>query len=500
MDGHRQPTVVIVGAGMSGICMGIKLKQAGIESFTIYEKGSSVGGTWRDNTYPGLSCDVPSRFYQYSFRSNPDWTHLFSPGREIWEYFDRAADEYDLGPHITFNTEVLGADFANGRWRIRTSDGKETVADFLISATGVLHHPRYPDIEGLDTFAGAAFHSARWDHDAELAGKRVGVVGTGSTAVQLTSDIARKVERLLVFQRSAQWVFPVPNWRYSRHTRATYRRIPALSRIGYLGYKKLLDVTIFRAVIEPGWQRWLMSSICRLNLRTVRDPELRRALTPDYQPMCKRLVMAPHFYREVQRANVDIVTEGIQRVEPRGIVTRDGRLHELDVLVLATGFDSHAYVRPMELAGVAGITLEEAWRHGPRAYRTVALPGFPNFFMLMGPHSPIGNYSLVAIAETQVRFVMKWISRWCAGEVATLVPTEEATERFNLQMRAAMPSTVWVTGCRSWYLGKDGVPELWPWTPAKHEAMLREPDPAEFHLEPVPDSATPDPAESSPAS
>lgn len=238
--------------------------------------------------------------------------------------------------------------------------------------------------------------------------------------------------------------------------------------------------TVFRAVVQPGWQRRLISAVCRWNLRTVRDPELRRKLTPDYQPMCKRLIASSGFYRAVQQPNVELVTDGITRVEPGGVRTRDGVLHELDVLVLATGFDAHAYVRPMQLTGVDGVDIDDAWRDGPRAYRTVALPGFPNFFMLMGPHSPFGNYSLVAIAEVQARYAMRCIDAWRTGAIDAVAPTAEATDEFNQQMRAAMPNTVWVTGCQSWYLGKDGLPELWPWTPEKHRAMLREPDLTEF--------------------
>jgi cation diffusion facilitator CzcD-associated flavoprotein CzcO len=485
VESMRTPTVAIVGAGMSGLCMGIRLKQAGIDSFTIYEKGHAVGGTWRDNTYPGLACDVPSRFYQYSFEPNPYWTHVFPPGQEIWDYFERVTDKYGLRPHIVFDTAVAGARFEGGRWRIRTSRHEEKSADFLVSATGVLHHPRYPGIDGLDSFGGAMFHSARWDHGVELDGKRVAVVGTGSTAVQIVSALAERAGRLLVFQRTPQWVFPLPNPRYSPVGRGVHRRFPRLGSVSYRGYRRVFIGTFAAAVIEPGWQRSLISAICRLNLRTVRDRDLRRKLTPGYQPMCKRLVMAPHFYRAMQRENVELVTEAIDHVEPRGVVTRDGRLHEADVFVLATGFDFHAHMRPKELIGEGGITLEDAWRDGPRAYRTVALPGFPNFFMLMGPHS----FSLIAIAEAQVRYVMRWIGRWRAGEVSTMAPTEEATARFNEEMRAAMPSTVWVTGCQSWYLGKDGLPELWPWTPTRHRDMLREPAVDEFVVRPGRDAA-----------
>jgi cation diffusion facilitator CzcD-associated flavoprotein CzcO len=485
MDGllDSTPRVAIVGAGMSGLCMAAKLRRAGIDTFTIYEKASEVGGTWRENTYPGLTCDVPSRFYSYSFAPNPGWTRHFAPGREIQRYFSRAVDELGLREHIRFDAEVVRARWEEGRWRLWTRDGREDVADVLVSATGVLHHPREPEIEGLDTFAGARFHSARWDHSVPLEGRRIAVIGTGSTGVQIVCALADVAGRLLVFQRTAQWILPVANLPYSGLTRRAFERFPALNRLSYHVYQAALEILLGRAATRPGWQRRLISAICRLNLRFgVRDPDLRRRLTPDYEPMCKRLVMSGEFYPAMQRPNVGLVTTPIDHVEPRGIVTGDGRLHEIDVLVFATGFDAHAYMRPMELVGEGGRTLEEAWADGPVAYRTVALPGFPNFFMMLGPHSPIGNQSLVAVAETQSDYALRWVEEMRAGRVAAAAPTPEATARFNQEMRSAMPSTVWVTGCKSWYLDADGLPEAWPWTPGRHRAMLREPELADFAL------------------
>jgi cation diffusion facilitator CzcD-associated flavoprotein CzcO len=489
-DRHKTPSVLIVGAGMSGLCMGIKLKQAGIDSFTIHEKADEVGGTWRENTYPGLVCDVPSRYYSYSFEPNPDWSSYYSPGGEIQQYFKRVADDYGLRSHIRFGSEVVSGRYEKGRdngregarWLVRTRSGEEHEADFLISACGVLHHPRYPHLEGLERFGGAMFHSSRWDHDVELKGRRIGVVGTGSTGVQLACALSEVAGRLTIFQRTAQWVFPGPNPRYRRITRHLMRRFPALNRLAYRGWQKYFEYLLGRATVQPGWQRRFVDRVCRLNLRTVRDPELRRKLTPDYVPMCKRLVVSSRFYRAVQQPNVEVVTRAIERVEPAGIVTADGALHELDVLVLATGFDAHAYLRPIDLVGEDELTLEDAWRDGAHAYRTIALPGFPNFFMLMGPHSPIGNQSLVIVAETQADYVMEWIRMFQAGEVLAAAPTAEATAGFNQEMSDAMPGTIWVTGCNSWYIGKDGLPELWPWTPDVHREMLRKPALEEFEL------------------
>jgi cation diffusion facilitator CzcD-associated flavoprotein CzcO len=244
----RTPTVVIVGAGMSGVCMGIKLKQAGIESFTIYEKASKIGGTWRENTYPGLVCDVPSRYYSYSFELNPDWSRLLSPGAEIRNYFERAAQTYGVSPHIEFGRHVTGANYEDGSWRIQLGDGEEVEADFLISCCGVLHHPRFPELEGLESFEGAAFHSAQWDHDVELRGKRVGVLGTGSTGVQIVCALAGVAGKLTLFQRTAQWIYPTPNLRYRGLGAALMRRFPALSRLSYRGWQTYVERGFGRAV------------------------------------------------------------------------------------------------------------------------------------------------------------------------------------------------------------------------------------------------------------
>jgi cation diffusion facilitator CzcD-associated flavoprotein CzcO len=314
-----------------------------------------------------------------------------------------------------------------------------------------------------------------------LEGKRVAVIGTGSTGVQITCAAGGVAERLLLFQRTPQWILPVKNRPYSRLSRAAMKRVPALARFAYLYNQRTLEATLGPAVTRPGWQRSVISAACRANLRFgVRDPELRARLTPDYEPMCKRIVMSSDFYGAVQRDDVELVTAGIERIEPRGIVTEDGTLHELDVIVYATGFDAHAYMRPMEITGQDGLTLAEAWAGGPRAYLTVAIPGFPNLFTMMGPHSPIGNHSLIAIAETQARYAMQWITRMQRDGLRSFAPTVEATDGYYRQLKAAFPDTVWVTGCHSWYLDADGDPELWPWTPARHRSMLAAPEPSDF--------------------
>jgi cation diffusion facilitator CzcD-associated flavoprotein CzcO len=479
---ERTLNVAIVGAGMSGLCMAAKLQDAGIADYTIFEAADDVGGTWRDNTYPGLSCDVPSRFYSYSFRPNPNWSRFMSPGGEIHDYFRQVADERGIRRHIRFGTKVTEARYEDGRWLVATVDGEESF-DVLITATGFLRVPRYPDITGRDTFAGPSFHSSRWDHSVPLPDKRIGLIGTGSTGVQITAELGGKVRELKVFQRTPQWVLPTPNLPYSRITKAALQRWPVLNKVGYRFWQGYIEHALGRAVVEPCWQRRLISMLCRLNLRlSVRDPELRRRLTPNYHAMCKRQVLASRYYQSLQKPNVRLVTDPIDRIEPRGVVTADGVLHELDLLVFATGFDAHAYVRPLAIIGENGVSLDEAWADGPYAYRSVAVPGFPNLFMLMGPHSPIGNQSLVIVAENQADYAMWWINQIRDGHIVSAAPTRAATKDYNEEMKADLPQTVWATGCNSWYLGKDGLPELFPWEPVRHRELLRAPQLADFDV------------------
>lgn len=470
-DSLRSPRIAIVGAGMSGICLGAMLGRAGISTFTLYEKADRVGGTWRENTYPGIACDVPSRFYQFSFAPNPEWTHRMSPGAEIWAYFEKVADQTGVAERIRFGTTVTEARWTGTSWEVTADDGTREEYDFVISATGILHHPRYPEIEGLADFAGPAFHSARWDHDLDLTDKRVGLIGTGSTGVQILSDLAGSVERLLMFQRTPHWVVHLANPEFTRFTRALHRRFPAYDRLTYHLSRKSIEA-LSPALLHPGKARRFLTWHTRRQLKRIADPELRRKLAPDSEPMCRRLIISPNFYGAVQRDDVDVIAERITRIEPTGVLTADGVLHECDVLVLATGFDAHAYLRPMNLIGPGGHTLADAWADGPRAYQTVALPGFPNFFVLMGPNSPVGNYSLTAIAETQAGYALEWIGRWQRGEIESAMPTTTATDAFYAEVAQALPDTVWSTGCTSWYLGQNGQPELFPWAPERHRELL----------------------------
>lgn len=479
----REPRIAIVGAGMSGIALGVELKRAGFDDFVILEKGERVGGVWNWNHYPGLSCDVPSHLYQYGFHLKPDWKRLFATGDEIRRYHEEVATAHGLSDHIRLRREVTGAKFEDGSWKIQTAGGQELEADFVVMATGVLHHPNTPEIPGLESFAGRTLHSAQWDDSVSAVGKRVAVIGTGSTGVQLVSAFQPEAARVTLFARKAQWVIWAPTGlRQPRWVGTLLARFPSINRSIFDLLMRIsrgfTDITT-----RPSWRRKVVQSIARLHLKTIRNPELRAKLTPDYEPLCKRQVVSGSFYRAVQKPNVDVVNVGIDHVEPAGIVDSEGKLHELDLIVFATGFKAHNYMRPMNLVGRDGVTIDQAWNDGPRAYLMTALPGFPNLFTMLGPNSPVGSIPLHHAATRSARYIVDFVSRFAAGELDTVEVTQAATDRFNEAVRVGLEPTVWNTGCNSWYFKQDGTVDLWPFSRERLERELDAPTLADFAIE-----------------
>lgn len=482
-----QMKFLIVGAGMSGILMGIRLKQAGYTDFTIVEKASSIGGTWRDNSYPGLHCDVPSHHYRYSFEPYADWSETFSGGPEIRAYLERTTVKYGIMPHIKFDCAAVSAEWDGSRWHVVLGTGERVEADVLIAATGVLHVPVLPNIAGLESFEGASFHTTRWDHSLPIGDKRVGMIGTGSTSVQITCALAGNVGQLKIFQRTAQWVAKVENPTITEEQKLLYRQSPELMDEQY---QAILDQTILQtdgAIManDPVARAELEKNVGD-NLATVRDPVLREKLTPDYRVGCKRLIMSPSFYEAVQDPTVDVVTDAIDHIEPKGVVTADGKLHELDVLVLATGFDPSAYIRPMKLTGADGHSLDEVWAKRPIAYRSMAVPHMPNFFLIEGPFSPVGNLSLFLISEWQVEYIMKCIDLIQDRGIA-ISPRADITEALIDRYREGAKQTIWATGgCHSWYQDEEGVPIIYPFPADEFRREVKEqPDLGDFEVAPL---------------
>ncbi|MBN4926959.1 NAD(P)/FAD-dependent oxidoreductase [Hoyosella rhizosphaerae] len=468
---------------MSGIAMGATLRKANIDDFVILEKGSDVGGVWHWNRYPGLACDVPSHLYQYSFATKPDWSRVFATGPEIQRYHRDVVEEHGLTPFIRTSTEVTSARFTPTGWVVETAAGDTYESDFLIAATGVLHHPNIPDIKGLDTFTGPVVHTARWDDSVETDGRRVAVIGTGSTGVQLVSALHKHAAQVTQFSRTPQWVLWGPtDIKQPAILGAALRRLPGLNRAVYSSSLWasgiLADITT-----RDTWRRSLVQAAARAHLRTVRDPILRAKLTPNYEPLCKRQVVSGTFYKAAQQPNVEIVDTGIDRITETSIIAADGTEREFDIIILATGFKAHSYMRPMNLVGRDGLTIDDAWAKGPRAYRMTAIPGFPNFFTMLGPNSPIGSISLQYTAELTSRYILQMIQRFQRAEFTAVEPTEDATNEFNEQVRDALGSTIWTTGgCNSWYHNDDGTIDLWPFDRKTMTRMLTVPDDRHYHF------------------
>lgn len=470
---------VIIGAGMAGLLAAIRLKQRGDTNVTIYEKRPGVGGTWWDNKYPGLACDTPAHSYTYSFAYNPEWSAYYAPGPEIQRYFQDTANRFDVLEKIEFNTEVETCRFRDGRWHIKLKDGRTDEADVIVAATGVLHHPNVPDIPGLSSFQRPCFHSARWDDTAVIDGRKIGVIGNGSTGVQIVSALARRAQCLVHFQRSPQWIMPCPDLKYSEADKQAFRSDPRKIEEVRNAPEAVARRARFTAAIidmdSPELSE--IQNIVEKNLEeSVRDPILREKLRPNYRAACKRLIFSAHYYQAVQEPTVSVDTGQIDRIEPNGIRMKNGEFHELDVIVLATGFKVDQFTRPMKIYGQNGHDLDEVWTPNPRAYYAVTVPDFPNFFLLNGPTGPVGNFSLVDIAEHQWNYIDQLIDVLRAGRCRAIAPTQTALADYEARRREAAKRTVFASGCKSWYLDTEGVPQVWPWSFKYFEKVMSKPN------------------------
>ena len=450
--------IAILGAGFGGIGMGIKLLKAGIRSFTIFERAEEIGGTWRDNTYPGAACDVPSHVYSFSFEQKPDWSRAFAGSGEIQQYLLDVVEKWQLRPHIRFGCEIVDAHFdeTDGTWTLTTADDESFTARVVVSAVGGLVDPQWPDIKGLHSFAGEMFHTARWNHGYDVTGHRVAVIGTGCSAVQVVPSIAPQVEKLEVFQRTPAWVLPKFDKAYPERTKRAFARFPlllhALRSFKYwmselFGPMVFLDAPRLSAIAERESLRFLAQQ--------VKDPALREQLTPHFQFGGKRVMISSDYWKTLERGNVELVTEPIEEIKPLGILTKDGRLHELDAIILATGFDVGLAKAPFHVVGRGGRVLDDVWKDGAVAYKGMTIAGFPNWFTIMGPNTGPGHTSVLVYSEAQMGYALQAIRKLQGGSWKFVDVKQDVQDRYNEGIQKRMKHMVWHT-VKSWYLDADG--------------------------------------------
>ena len=464
MPAATQLTAVIIGAGMSGLLAAIRLKKAGIDRFVILEKQEDVGGTWHDNCYPGSSCDVPSYLYSYSFAPNPEWTRAFARQPEIQAYFRRIAEEYGLIPHIRFGTDVSGARFdeASGEWTVTATDGESWTGRILIVGVGQLNRPWIPDVPGRDSFEGIQFHSARWQHDVDLSGKRVASVGNGASAVQYIPEIAPLTEKLTIFQRSANWIIKRDDKEIPEGVRKLNKALPLLPKFNRLLIYSILESRWGAFKTTGGRASKTLEKLAREQLDAqVPDTKLRELLTPDYPVGCKRVLISDDYYPAVSRPNVEIVTDPIDRVVKDGIITTSGKHVPLDVIVWGTGFDTGGFLMPIEIVGRGGKRIHDAWAHGAEAFRGVTVSGFPNMFVLYGPNTNLGHNSIIFMSERQMDYAMKLIEAIMARDLAAIEPKAKVQAAWNADLQRKLASTVWAAGCASWYKHDGKITNNW---------------------------------------
>jgi cation diffusion facilitator CzcD-associated flavoprotein CzcO len=480
------PGIVIVGAGFGGIGMGIALKKAGYHDFVILDKAHDLGGTWRDNQYPGCACDVPSPLYSYSFELNPDWSHLFAPQQEIWDYLRNCASQHGLDEHIRFGTAVERMDWddAARRWNVETvRDGelRNYRPHAVVSAAGALHLPSYPDIPGAAAFGGTSFHSARWDHSCDLAGRRVAVIGTGASAIQFVPQIAGQAAQLTVFQRTPPWIHPRPDVEIPARMRAAFRKAPVTARALRDTIYLAMEARAVGFTISPKLMAPLEQLAVRHLKSQVTDPALRARLTPDYTIGCKRILLSSDYYPALQRPNVSLVTDDITGISETGVSTADGTEHPADVIIYATGFKVVESVTSLNVAGRDGRKLAPETLE---AYRGVTVTGFPNLFLLLGPNTGLGHTSVVFMIESQIQHVLSCLRMLARDKADVIEVSEAAQRRYNDTLQRRLRRAVWSEGgCDSWYLDADGVNRtLWPGFTFEYWARTRRARRADYEI------------------
>ncbi|KHL19322.1 cation diffusion facilitator CzcD-associated flavoprotein CzcO [Mumia flava] len=460
--------ILIIGTGFSGMGTAIKLEEAGYDDFVVLEKADEVGGTWRDNTYPGCECDIPSHMYSFSYDLNPTWSKSFSTQPEIWDYMRKVADQRGVRKRVHFGKEVTGArwDEERNRWEVRTSDGDVYDARVVVSGVGGLHIPNIPEIAGAESFAGPRFHSAQWDHAVDLTGKRVAVIGTGASAIQFVPIIAEQTEHLTLFQRTPPWVLPKNDKPIGPWKQKALEAVPGLNR----AYRDTLYWALESRAITfnghvPAFLRWAEKIVERHIARSVTDPETRAKLTPDYRMGCKRVLQSNTYYPTFNRDDVTLETTGIDRIVPEGVVDRDGVLHEADVIVYGTGFHVVDAFDYLDIKGRGGADLATTFRdEGVETYLGITVHRFPNLFFLLGPNTALGHNSVVFMIEQQAKYVIRSLTEMARQRADAMEPTRLAQDAFNADIQHRVKKGIWTQGgCTSWYLDSQGNNRtIWP--------------------------------------
>jgi cation diffusion facilitator CzcD-associated flavoprotein CzcO len=477
----------IIGTGFAGLAVAIELRRAGFTDYTLLEKADELGGVWRENTYPGAGCDIPSPLYSLSYEPRTTWSQRYSPQSDIHDYMKSVAKKYGIDEHIRFGTEVTTADFDDktGRWTVRTAQGETFEFDVLISAVGQLSRPALPRIPGMASFTGHTFHSARWDHDHDLTGRRVAVIGTGASAIQFVPRIQPLVAELTLFQRTAPYLLPKADRRYRRWHHELFRRVPPVQRAGR-GWIWAICETLAKGLTGNRVIAGLVQRMSLAQLRLqVRDPPLRAKLTPGYPAGCKRILFSNDFYPAVTKPNVQVETSEITEITPNGIRTADGVEHEVDTIIYGTGFSTTDMLAPMTVRGVGGRDLRtEAWADGAKAYLGITVPGFPNMFLMYGPNTNLGAGSIIFMLERQARYIAQVVRHLRPGSYVDVRP--EVAERFDEEIQRRLTGTVW-TSCGNWYRDGNGrVVTNWPGLVSEYHRRTREADLADYHLVPLP--------------
>jgi cation diffusion facilitator CzcD-associated flavoprotein CzcO len=502
VEGSHVHKVAIVGAGFGGLGMAIRLRQEGIDDFVLIERGADVGGTWFANSYPGAQCDIPSNLYSFSFAPNPDWSRAYPLRDEIQTYLRGCAERFGVLPHLHLSCELLGANWVAGEqhWELETSGGP-VAARVLMAAPGLLSEPWTPPLPGFDAFKGTAFHTADWDHGHNLAGRRVALLGSGASAVQVVPPIQPLPERLHVFQRTPPWVIPHLDHAVRPRVRALYERLPALQRVSRAG------IHAMRETMVPGLTRdrrllKAMELNARLHLRRqVSDPELRRRLTPDYEVGCKRIVLSNDWYPALQAPNVELVSSGVEEVREHSVVGRDGVEREVDTLIFATGFKPAELPIATRIRGREGRSLAETWRGSPEAYLGTTVAGFPNLFLFYGPNLNLGHNSIVYMLESQMNYAIDALNTMSRDGLAELEVRTDAQADYNEELQERLARTVWNTGgCNSWYFDRNGRNSIqWPGSTFEYRRRTRSFDAAAYRVAAAPDAGSASASEASAA-